>query len=402
SFRLHLYVKKMDGQIGVAEGTLFQKLDLNHQLLELEQKALLGKEETWKFPPLMSSSVAKDQEKKVKKVYPPLRDDFESSSLKIYQDLKQAVQAESKGEFNSAELFVIRERQILTLSSGFSEEELESKIYAEVCFSSRKGDTQLSEEFLVTRWGSHPEQLDFCQMCWESAQYAEASLNTHLPQSGNYRVLLHASILNTLLHDVLSQLYMRNNYFKLPFKPKDSLFIESFSGHPFVLKLDPLKDYCFGSKSYSSEGLWQKPEVLVQNNRIECNPCSSQISQYLEVQASSVEGTIVVEAENLVSKEKLLKQGEDVLEILQFSGLFTNQMDLTFSSEIRLARLHRASGGDSIYIKGGNLSGHFPSNFATVGWAGENVVDNQIGYSGAGNSYYGPEWALIEKVSVSS
>lgn len=399
SFHLRLYVRRPDGkQMGVAEGPLFQKLDLLKQLEGLEKKALLGVEKEWLFP---KPDKEDEETQSPLKVYPPLLAEIKNCSFKVYRDLEKAIQRAREGQFNSGELFVIRENRVRTLSSGFSSEQIESKIYAEVCFSSQDKDSGLAEEFLVTRWASHPEQLDFDKMCRESAQFAEASLRTAKLASGEFHVLLHADVLNALLHDVLSQLTSRQKYYKLPFKPKGTSFIDNFKGMPFVMSLDPSLDYCFASGSFSSEGLSQRNRVLVQDNRVQFNPTSSQMSQYLGDEVTTVLGNLVIVPSKIESKESLIKSQDKVLEILQFSGLFTNSMDLTYSSEIRLARLYDNRTGKVSYIKGGNLSGHFPTNFTSVLWGGDSVVENWFD-EGGGHTYYGPEVALIGNVSVTS
>ncbi|MBK7842314.1 MAG: hypothetical protein IPJ71_01260 [Bdellovibrionales bacterium] len=399
SFNLRLYVRRSDGnKMGVAEGPLFQKLDLQGQLEELEKKALLGVEREWLFP---KSDRDDEESQPPLKVYPPLLAEIRDCSFRVYRDLEKAIQRAAEGQFNSGELFVIREHRVRTLSSGFSTEQIESKIYAEVCFSSQDKESGLSEEFLVTRWACHPEQLDFDKMCRESAQFAQASLRTERPASGEIHVLLHADVLNSLFHDVLSQLSSRQKYYQMPFKPKGSSLIEDFKGMPFVMRLDPTLDYCFGSGSFSSEGLSQRNKILVQDNKIQFNPTSSQMSQYLGDEVTTVLGNLVIVPSKLESKDSLIKSEDKVLEILQFSGLFTNSMDLTYSSEIRLARLYDNRTGKVSYIKGGNLSGHFPTNFSSVLWGGDAVVENWFDESG-GHTYFGPEVALIGNVSVTS
>lgn len=396
-YRLRVYINKEDGRQGTAETPLFPKLDLQTQLNELEKKAHLGAEKSWQFPKQWETATAQPQ-----KIYPPLVEDLAGCAFQIYKDLEKAVRACDQGEFNSAELFVIKDKKRRTLSTGFSSEEVGSRIYSEVCFSNTDPSNQLSEEFMVTRWAAHPEQLDFARMCRESAEFAAASLKTQKPKMGEYDVILHADVLNTLFHDVFSQLNARQKYYKLPFMEKGAEFIPGFKGVPFKLNLEPLRDFCFGSGSYSGDGCLQQNMTLAKGNTIQENPTSSQMSQYLELPTTTVIGSLVVEPESCLDIAELRKSRPKVLEILQFSGLFSNEMDLTYSSEIRLARLYDNETGEETFIKGGNLSGHFPTNFASVTWGGNQIEDNGEGYSGGGTSYVGPECALVGSVSVSS
>lgn len=396
-FKLRAYIEKPDGRLGTSESPLFQKLDLSTQLQELEKKAMLGGEKSWHFPERWEKSARQPQ-----KVYPPLVDDLVGCATQIYQDLESSIRESKKGEFNSAELFVTREKRRRTISTGFTHETVESRIYAEVCFSATDRSTGLSEEFLITRWAAHPEQLDFAKMCAESAEFAEASLKTEKPPSGQYAVLLHADVLRPLFHDVLSQMNSRQRYYQLPFLEKGKELIPQFSGVPFALSLNPDRDFCFASGVYSGEGSMQRELTLARGNVILQNPTSSQMSQYLDQPETTILGSVVVTPESVESYEDLKQAKPQVLEILQFSGLFTNEMDLTFSSEIRLARLYDRQTGKSKFIKGGNLSGHFPTNFRGVMWGGKVVVENHEESGGGGTSYVGPQMALVTEVSVSS
>jgi hypothetical protein len=396
-FKLRAYIEKPDGRLGTSESPLFQKLDLNNQLQDLEKKAMLGGEKTWHFPERWEKSNRQPQ-----KAYPPMVDDLVGCATQIYQDLERSIRESKNGEFNSAELFVTREKRRRTLSTGFTNETLESRIYAEVCFSATDRSTGLSEEFLITRWAAHPEQLDFTKMCSESAEFAKASLQTEKPPSGQYAVLLHADVLRPLFHDVLSQLNARQRYFQLPYLEKGKELIPQFSGVPFAMSLNPDRDFCFASGAYSGEGSMQHELTLASGNVILQNPTSSQMSQYLDQPETTVLGSVVVTPESVESYEELKGAKPQVLEILQFSGLFTNEMDLTFSSEIRLARLYDGQTGKAKFIKGGNLSGHFPTNFKGVLWGGKVVVENHEESGGGGTTYVGPQMALVTDVSVSS
>lgn len=345
-FKLRVYLNKPDGRLGTAESPLFQKLDLMTQLAELEKKAQLGGEKKWHFPDEWEKSAKQPQ-----KVYPALEKDLAGCSFQIYQDLEKAIRQCEQGEFNSAELFVVREKRCRTLSTGFTNEVVDSRIYAEVCFSETDSKTGLSEEFLITRWAAHPEQIDFARMCAESAEYAKASLRTEKPETGQYDVILHADVLTALFHDVLSQLNSRQKYYQLPFLEKGKELIPNFKGDAFELNLSPDRDFCFASAAYSGEGCLQSKLTLAKGNTIQHNPTSAQMSQYLDQPMTTVLGSLVVEPESVTDVESLRKAKPKVLEILQFSGLFTNEMDLTYSSEIRLARLYDNTTGKVCYIK---------------------------------------------------
>jgi hypothetical protein len=114
---------------------------------------------------------------------------------------------------------------------------------------------------------------------------------------------------------------------------------------------------------------------------------------------TSSAGAVVVEALKSSTEDELRKSEPRVLEVLQFSALFSNASDLTFSSEIRLARLHEE--GKVTYIKGGSLAGNFRENFQGVRWSNRTVTENLAEMNGP-QSYIGPSMALLSNVSISA
>jgi hypothetical protein len=97
----------------------------------------------------------------------------------------------------------------------------------------------------------------------------------------------------------------------------------------------------------------------------------------------------------------LIQSAPRVLEILQLSGLFTDANSGTFSSEIRLARLHDRETGAVKYVKGGSLSAAILENFKELRLSSE-VVHRQHFETGSssGEGYLGPCFALMNDVSI--
>jgi hypothetical protein len=90
-----------------------------------------------------------------------------------------------------------------------------------------------------------------------------------------------------------------------------------------------------------------------------------------------------------------------VIEILQFSGLFADPNSGTFSSEIRLAKLYDNEKNQITYLKGGSLSGSINENFKKVKFSKNRVKKAHFSSnSPVGQGYYGPEFALMNDVSI--
>ena len=103
-----------------------------------------------------------------------------------------------------------------------------------------------------------------------------------------------------------------------------------------------------------------------------------------------------------VSDQLLLGRfGPRVIEILQFSALFSDANSGTFSSEIRLAKLYDNERGTVVYLKGGSLSGSIHENFRDLRLSSQRV--RKAAFSSdepSGQGYYGPDYALLNDVSI--
>jgi len=138
----------------------------------------------------------------------------------------------------------------------------------------------------------------------------------------------------------------------------------------------------------------------VEKNRVVASLTDKQHADYLKLAPTTSRGNVVVEPGALTYAE-LARAEPRVLEILQFSGLFIDPYSGTFSSEIRLARLHDNVRGGVTYLKGGSLSGSIRENFKRARLSRERAKRAHFESNGMqGQGYFGPEYALLGDVSV--
>ena len=120
----------------------------------------------------------------------------------------------------------------------------------------------------------------------------------------------------------------------------------------------------------------------------------------IHIPITATRGNLVVGA-GTRSREELIRSAPKVLEILQFSYLNGDPFSGTFSSEIRLARLHDNVKGTVSYLKGGSLSGSVADNFRRVKLSKE--LGRRSYFSAEmteGHGYQGPAYGLLSDVSV--
>lgn len=396
ALRAQVVVRKPNGRLGAAAQPLVRFQPLAPQLEALLLAAAIGDEEPWELPALPAEKAPP-----VSNAAHALAADLAKGAGTIEADLRAAA-IHTDGIFNSAELFVTFEKARQLASNGFDHTSERSRIYAEVCFSHQDPASRDSEEFLVTRWFAHPEQANLRQMCAESRDYAAASLHTQKPVTGSYSVILHADVLGELWNTFLGQLDAQDLYYKQPFRGPGMDLIPGFSGDPFELFVDPNIDYCFASRATDAFGVPQKRLRLAAGNKVEASLTSQRFAQYLKLRPTTEAGCVVIEPKVHRALDELRGTPGKVLEVLQFSGLFASKNSLTYSSEIRLARLFDNEKGTVSFVKGGNLSGNILENFGGVRWSSERTLFNHQDYAGAGLGYSGPAAALVTNVAVSS
>ena len=144
----------------------------------------------------------------------------------------------------------------------------------------------------------------------------------------------------------------------------------------------------------------QTPFRLVEKNRVIATATDKRYADYLGAPSTTVRGNVVVDA-GLLSHEELTRQAPQVIEILQFSGLFADPNSGTFGSEIRLAKLYDNETGKVTFLKGGSLSGSFTENFRGARFSKSRVKRAHFNANSAqGEGYFGPEHALLSEVSI--
>lgn len=376
----------------------FQSISLKDQLDQAIEAAQQTDHQAWELPSAITRPV------------PPLR----TADPKMAEDVNQAIDAVTERmrhffalpkqvHFNSAELFLSVHDYEQCFSNGFTYRFSQSRAYAEAAYSviQQKKKETFSDEFLNMRWSVNLDDLDLEGLFQETTERASQMLDVQKPKTQKYSVIVNSEVLSKLFNGHLSQLSAANAYHQLPFIKVGTEFIPGASGGDLItLSLDPTLDFGADTTAVSSQGVFQEPLLLVSKNKVVATSTDQQYAQYLKQTTTTSRGNVVLEPGSR-SYEELTREAPQVIEILQFSALFCDPNSGTFSSEIRLARLYDNAKKTVSYIKGGSLSGSVTENFTRVLFSNRRV--KRAAFSAQdlhGEGYFGPEYALLNDVSI--
>lgn len=381
---------------------LFMSLPLAEQLAAAMAAARQTDQRSWALPPAYAGDLPNlltaDQ---------GLLEDMEGCMEKMTAQIAAAVNVARPTQFNSAELFMSSHQRHWYLSNGLSHQAMQTRIYVEAAYSMAQaaadGSTrsgQISDEYLHTQWAVNMADISVSALFDETSERAMRMLQVRPPIAGNYPVIVDAEVLATLFHDQLGQLSAVNAYNKLPFIAPGAELIKGPQGDLITLALDPDLPYGADTALFSRAGVRQQYVTLVDKNIVLASAADQQHASYLGLPVTSVRGNVVV-APGTLSHAELSRAAPLVIEILQFSALFSDPNSGTFSSEIRLARVFDNVNGSVYYIKGGSLSGAVADNFKGLRLSREVVRHTHFSSAAPrGQGYLGPQYALLSEVSI--
>ncbi|MGK5087303.1 metallopeptidase TldD-related protein [Bdellovibrionota bacterium FG-2] len=391
-----------DGRQGEASRKLFMSEPLTPQIDSAIEAALQTDYQEWSLPEENTMTPPRNLPQ-LKTSDPKMAENLDGVMKELTARISNAALKPRNSKFNSAELFLSLHDLEVYNSRGLTYRYSQSRIYTEAAFSfSKKLSTgeMISDEYLNTRWAIALEDFPIEGLFEETAERAEQTLDVHKPESGRYPVIVDAEVLGQLISAQASQISATNSYHGLPFvKQGDELF-SGAKGDLVSITLDPSLDYGADTVAISEQGLRQVPLKLVENNRVVGTSADQQFGEYLGMKPTTVRGTVVLSPGSM-TREKMTQSAPRVLEILQFSALVVDPNRGTFSSEIRLARLFDNETKTVKFLKGGSLSGSLRENMLEARFT-QNCVKraNFSTLSNSGSGYYGPEFGLLNDVSV--
>ena len=395
SYQLRIFVRLQgkEGRQGESILKILPHRPIESQLDQAIASAQLTDFKSWSLPQAPSCPVPE-----VRSFDPRVAEDINAAVEDLSQRMEKAISGVHEARFNSSELFVALHEREQHFSSGLIHRSKQTRVYAEAAFSAEtKG---VSDEYLETRWSVTADGLPVEKIIQESAHRARMMLEAGRMDTEVLPVLVDSEVMLMLMNGHLSQISGSNRYHGLPCHKVGDVLIPGAEGDLLTLHLDPGFAEGADTVAISGDGSLQKRTTLVDRNTVIQLVMDQQHGQYLDEPVTVSRGTLVLEPGSR-TREQLLAAFPRVLEVLQFSGLFSDENSGTFGSEIRLARLHDRDRGVIRTIKGGSLSGSIHENFRNLGLSSELThrchFENGVP---AGTGYFGPSWALLSDVSV--
>lgn len=297
---------------------------------------------------------------------------------------------------NSAEIYVNLQKRYTKYSTGVELKRDLSDVYFEAAMEKLPGPNV--QEVHQYKKGITLSDIDIPAILKDMREESLALDTTSMPRTSESAVILVKSeSFAALLDSLINQLSAEAEYNQNPhILPGDTVIngdgLEN--NDALNLTLDPYIPVMANSTPYTQEGLPAVPRDIIKNNVVEAQIIGNRIGQYLKKEPNGIMGNMIV-APGSKSRQELIESVDECLEVLSFSSLLINPRTLTYSSEIKLARMYK-NGKPAGMIKGGILSGDFRQNLAGLRLSEETIIYNQVADSWHPSiGYRGPAYAMF-------
>lgn len=297
---------------------------------------------------------------------------------------------------NSAEAYVSFRRLRLETSTGIDVAREVSEVYFELA-AERPGGPNFQEVAPLVE-ATHVDGLDLPAFFGRVALEVDALSGAQLPPTSRQAaIVIGPEAIAALLYALRGQLLADAEYERGPhLRPGDSVADgpRAAEGEALTLTLDPLRAAMAESTPFTSEGLPAERALVIEDGVVRRQLVSARMGQYLGRPANGICGNMLVPP-GRGDKADWLAALPEVLEVCTFSSLLIDPRTLTWSSEIKLGRLHRA-GRPPATVKGGVVSGSLRQNLRDCAFSRRRIVRNDLpdGWKPA-RGYDGPDAMLI-------
>ena len=391
SYTLFVYARHGDHQ-GVGNITLDPLQPYTPQIEQAFSNAQLASNPPWDLAQPSDAAYAE-----VQTADPLLVADLAGAHRGMQQDVAAKAATAEGVNINSAELFTTLTETYMETATGISASKQVSDIYFEIALE--KLPLPNTEEVLQYKKALSIADANLGGFIDDAIAEALDIGKSNLPDTqDNATILVDKHCIAALLEALESQLNAQAEYQKGPHLLQGDL-INTLARHPdsdaLTVTLDPFLPVMACSTPFTGEGIPAEKGIMIERNVVKHQAVDSRMAAYLDRNVNAVCGNLVVSLGS-ASKNELIAQEDDCIEIVAFSSLLVNDSTLTWSSEIKLAK-HYRQGKLLGMIKGGVVSGNIRENFSHFALSNESAVLNNIAdaFSHA-LGYVGPSAMLIK------
>lgn len=402
SLSIQVYIQHPDTDaLGTASLTVDPLRSLADQIADAARAALTNQNPPWELP-----GPPAEPFRTVRTVDERLLEDPVAVTDELVRVADGACRRLSGVKVNYAELFVNTSLKLTLTSTGLRLPRMGSDLYFEVAME--KLPLPNTQEVHNYRKSLDAQGLALAEFLNEAAEETLSLDKVELPPTDESAVvLIHAPDINRILHGLLDQCEAAREYNRLPFLSVGERIAVGEAvpdNEPLHIRLDPFVDLMARTTAFTGEGLPAREGFIIEEGVIKAQRISNRMGAYLGREPNGLTGNIVMPAGKTPLDE--LRRGADrVIEIVSFSSLLVNPDQLTWSSEIKLGRLHErtADGWTVRPVKGGIVSGNIRENLSDCRWSRELGRHNSTAdiFSGP-EGYIGPAaWLVKSGVTIS-
>ncbi|MDH5654702.1 MAG: metallopeptidase TldD-related protein [Spirochaetia bacterium] len=390
TFRVQIYVRYGDPvKMGNFSFVIDPLFPLDEQIEKGFMNARISQNQPWDL-------VLPSPYREVYTCDPKIETQIENARDSLVREIESAIQELNGVKVNSAELYINFHDMKTESSTGVVMEKKRGDIYFEAAMEKLPGpNTQEVHRYIR---GTSLDQMNIKKFLHSMAVETQSLGNTVLPPTRDNAVLLvDGEVISDFIHELIEQIHAENEFQQLPFmKPGDVVYEKKlFSDTDRIsIQMDPFIPFLAESSSYTQDGLPAEEASIIEDGTVKNQIVSNRMGQYLGKKSNGICGNFKMKR-GALSKAELIESEDECFEILSFSSLLINPRTLTWSSEIKLGRLHR-KGREPVMVKGGIASGEIRQNFAGCRLGSEEVIISAVADQWhPAKGYIGPDAMLI-------
>lgn len=314
----------------------------------------------------------------------------------LAEEVRTALHGEAQVHLSSMELFLESAEVHLRTSTGVDATRRGTQVECELVITSRnaRGEESEAQDLWQRRRAA---DLQVGERARRQAQYARDSLDSRLPHTGDYLVVLPAETMLPFFDAVgyrsaASVKYRQGTPWEVG-QPIVEAGPEAAAGGPFDrldIDSDSTLPYGLETRAFDNQGLPARRFPLIRDGRLERFWATQRYADYMQIPATGRVANIVLAPGAHPAAELLTPPDErPIFYIVTFSWLNPDALTGEFSGEIRLG--YQITRAGRVPIKGGAISGNV---FTALTQAQFSTETEQLG------SYSGPQICRFQGLTV--